>query len=269
MLRARQRGGGSLAERGYALAVALIAAFVLLLGVAALASRGQLGFIGQAFQVQNRQARDVAEAAIAEFGNTLNQERNRHLLIAGTTDNWDSSRWATPESDFRNICTAFNNDLTPINAAVPAFTVPDPAAITRFALNASRDLVPGQPGRGQFTVESIEFLNESRQPYVDAAGNSLNFTDPNPPNDVTPFLELYRTGARRSLIRISVVGSVAQPSGRTSTARVAREFEVVPKCCKRSFGQNVFGGRNWGRDKVDDEGCGGPLQNDVSGLTPA
>ncbi|MEX1324490.1 MAG: hypothetical protein AB1Z21_09930, partial [Synechococcaceae cyanobacterium] len=263
MLRARQRGQGSLAERGYALAVALITAFVLLLGVGALASRGQLGFVGQVFQMQNRQARDVAEAAIAEFANAMNQERNRHLLIAGTTDNWDPASWAVQETDFRNICTVFDENLNANvdGAGNPVYTNPDPAAIARFSVGGPRNLNAGDATR-QFTVEQVEFLNEDRNAYFDtAAGSFLNYVDPADPTNLVPYGDLYRTGRQRSLIRITVLGTITQ-NGRTSTARVAREFEVVPKCCERSFGENVFGATNWGRDQ---EPCGAGLP---SGTVP-
>lgn len=245
MLRARQRGGASLAERGYALAVALIAAFVLLLGVGALASRGQLGFIGQVFQVQNRQARDVAEAAIAQFANTMNNERNRYLLVANSTADW------TTNADNRNVCTIYGNDGSlidenddPENSATFDTVVADaddPLRVTRFLPSAGfQDLVDGDDSR-QFDVESIEYLRADRSAYDANTRDSLI------------------TANTRALIRITVIGQVSQ-NNRTSRARVAREFEVVPKCCKRSFGANAA--QNWGRDRaaceLEDPNLGSP-----------
>lgn len=245
MLRRRQRGGGSLAERGYSLAVALIASFVLLLGVAALASRGQLGFVGQVFQVQNRQARDVAESAIAEFIDTLNREENRFLLVAGN-DNFANDPLNL------NQCTRFDAAGNEIGAN------PDPITFDflRFAptLNpANADFRPLDSANindtRRFSVESIRFLNQNRDPYnTDSVFNDL----PDPeggPLAQDQIREIIETGSNRFLIRITVVGRLINPNGRVSESRIAREFEVVPKCCKTSFGSN-FRAVNWGRDET-------------------
>jgi len=269
-LSSRSGGHGGSIDAGYSLPLALIASFALLIGVGALASRGSLGFVGQVFQTQNREARDVAESAIAEFSATMNQERNRHLLIAGTVNNWDSQRWTDDgqptDRDFRNVCTVFDDQLVPslANDESPVYINPDPIAINRFQVGSTQDLVAGNNTR-RFTVESIQFLNENRSQYVDASDNSLSRTFPGATGEsavVIPYWELYRSGRERSLIRITVLGSITR-NGRTSSSRVAKEFEVVPKCCKRSFGSNVIGGVNWGRDQIP---CGGEGSDD-SGLS--
>ena len=109
--------------------VALVAAFVLLLGVDALATRTNFGFIGQAFQAQNRQARDVAESAISEFADTMNQEPYRHLLIAGTTNNWTTSKIA---SDFTNICTAFDKTTDAVSSSGAVTVAPTDSVYSAF-----------------------------------------------------------------------------------------------------------------------------------------
>jgi hypothetical protein len=251
-------------ESGYSLPLALVASFVLLIGVGALASRGNLGFIGQVVQNQNRQARDVAEAAIAEFGNSINQERNRHLLIAGTTANWNPATWTTPAKDFRNVCTVFDDNFVANETnGDPNFVNPDTNFVARFSAGGGeRQLAPNDNAR-TFIVENVEFLNQSRGPYVDGSGSFLSFqNDPGNLSSTVSYGDLYRSGAQRSLIRITVRGSFNQ-NGRVSTARVAREFEVVPKCCKRSFGRNVISGTNWGRDE---ELCGSSLAGKLSGI---
>ncbi|MGB5135011.1 MAG: hypothetical protein WBN89_07545 [Prochlorococcaceae cyanobacterium] len=245
MLRARQRGGGSLAEQGYALVVALIAAFVLLLGVAALASRGQLSFIGQVFQVQNRQARDVAETAIADFANTMNREPNRLILMSGTrADQNYQTDWETSV----NICTAYNKAGTPsTSGGSPLTTAPTAAEIGRFLPGTTTNLGNGR----SFTVQSVDYRLPDRNPY----DRDDTFTDD--AGVVRNLRESLLSGRTRTLIRITVIGNVAQ-NNRTSSARVSREFEIVPKCCKRSFGRNTDGGdNNWGRDERDCFG-GGP-----------
>ena len=145
--------------------------------------------------------------------------------------------------------------LTPTPAAeILYLSILIPVQLRASALEWPQDLVAGDSSR-QFTVESIEFLNQDRGNYVDGSGNFQSLTETDPATGLTtttPYDVVYRTGSQRSLIRITVVGSITQ-NGRTSTARIAREFEVVPKCCKRSFGRNVFGGQNWGRDT---QACG-------------
>lgn len=250
---------GSRKDEGASLVVALVAAFVLLLGAAALATRTNFGFIGQAFQVQNRQARDVAESAITEFADTMNQEPYRHLLIAGTTANWTAAKIS---SDFTNICTAFDNstDALNTNAGNPVTVAPVASIYNAFKPGA------GFQSRGNgrsFQVESIEFLTQGRTPYVDSSGAFI--TDP---ASGSSYGVVYRSGGARSLIRITVIGRVEQ-NGRVSEARVAREFEVVPKCCNRSFGANIFGGVNWGRDSracLNPDPAGPGLSGLFSGL---
>jgi len=232
-------------EEGAALVVALVAAFVLLLGVAALAARTNFGFMGQAFQAQNRQARDMAESAISEFADTMNQEPYRHLLIAGTTNNWTPSKIA---SDFTNICTTFDKTTDAVSSSS---TVVAPANNVYSAFRPGVIFQDRGVGRS-FRVESIEFLTESRTAYVNNSGEFL--TDP---SSGSSYGVVYRSGGARSLIRITVVGQVNQ-NGRISQARVAREFEVVPKCCNRSFGANIIGGVNWGRDRRACLSPGGP-----------
>jgi hypothetical protein len=251
-------------ESGYSLALALVAAFVLIVGVGALASRGNFGFIGQIFQSQNRMAREAAEAAILEFANSISQERNRHLLIAGTTSNWNSAKWQSSGTDFRNICTVFNDSFVPsLSNSSPVFVDPDPNFISRFTPGSGfKQLIEGSNAR-IFKVENIEYLNQSRSSYVDSSGAFLSFAnDPSNPNSTVSYGDLYRSGGQRSLIRITLRAEVNQ-NGRISTALVAREFEVVPKCCKRSFGRNIVGGTNWGRDE---EKCGSKLARKPPGL---
>lgn len=73
-------------QEGIALPVALVAALVLVIGLGALASRTSQGVISSYFQGVNREARDVAESAIVDFGNTMNREENRLLLVAGNDE---------------------------------------------------------------------------------------------------------------------------------------------------------------------------------------
>jgi len=63
-------------------------------------------------------------------------------------------------------------------------------------------------------------------------------------------------GGTRTQLRVTLQGRV-QRNGQLSQARETREFEVVPKCCKRSFGKHSGLGVGesdpaWGTDPVDE-----------------
>jgi hypothetical protein len=219
------------------LPIALVAALALVIGLGALASRTSQGFISSYFQGVNREARDVAESAIVNFGNTMNREENRLLLIAG---NDQIGSWSSEVH--RNACTAYDSNGVLISGSNPA---PISSSAIGFVRGADwQNLVSNDSSR-QFKVTGIEYLYEkgtggssARAPFDFATQNSNILED-------TVRSSALR-GGTRTLMRVTIVGRV-EKNGRTSFARVAREFEIVPKCCKRSFGGN--GGQvAWGRD---------------------
>jgi hypothetical protein len=70
-------------QDGFSLPIAVVAALLLLIGLAALGARSTQGYLASVFQGVNREARDVAESATTDFAVTLNREENRWLLVAG------------------------------------------------------------------------------------------------------------------------------------------------------------------------------------------
>jgi hypothetical protein len=100
----------------------------------------------------------------------------------------------------------------------------------------------------------VQYLDQNRNTFAAAFSSDPDFY-----NDIVD-------GSKRTLIRITVIGRVVR-NGRSSTARVAREFEVVPKCCKRSFGSQ--GAVNWGRDlgvcAITRPGGGRPVLGGLNG----
>jgi hypothetical protein len=86
-------------------------------------------------------------------------------------------------------------------------------------------------------------------------------------------------GGTRTLLRVTIQGRV-QRDGQNSRARVTREFEVVPKCCKRSFGKHSGLGVGesdpaWGTDPVQecplftDDGIGRGIIGSLNGGAPS
>jgi hypothetical protein len=212
-------------EQGYILQVAILTALVLIIGIAAFASRTGSGLFGVIDQSLNREARDVAESAITDFQNALNRVENRYLLVKGNTS-WSAN-------DF-NPCLSTTNSSGTVTGEPTVANRPTSATLTRYAPSTVfKNLNPGASGTAsrQFRVERIDYFNSAR-----------NALDSDSRDDVV-------SGATRALLRVTVVGQV-EKNGNTSASRVSREFEVVPKCCNRSFGRNVYGGVNWGRDST-------------------
>jgi hypothetical protein len=263
--RGRLAGAIPSQQQGWALIWAMVAGVVLVVGTLALSSRTSQGLISSLFQGVNIEARDVAENAISDFGVTMNQENNRRLLVAGNDSTWTDSK-------HRNPCTAStqNSDgtwttLSADNAVVEAAS--KPVSATRFKPSETwQQLSTGDTTRS-FKVTKVEYL------YENAAGERtpFNFAGANDNFLGKTVRESALEGGTRVLVRVMVVGRVVR-DGQTSYARVAREYEVVPKCCKRSFGNNI-GAVAWGRDTADcpvkqDRGVGNGLIGSLDGGSP-
>jgi len=226
----------------FALPVAVVAALALLIAMAALGTRSSQGFLASVFQGVNREARDVAESAITDFAVTLNREENRWLLVAG---NDQLDQWST-NTTHRNLCTGtFVNSKYQANTAIAT-------SADRFRRSASwQNLISGDSSR-QFLVEDVTYRYEDRTAGSERTAYNFNTTNANIPTHTVRNAALQ--GGTRTLLRVTIQGRV-QRSGQTSQARVTREFEVVPKCCKRSFGRHSgLGGAEsdpaWGTDPV-------------------
>ena len=235
----RGSGPGSSQEAGNVLVISLITSVVLLIGLVALSSRTSGGLFGAVFQSKNREAREVAESALSAMIDTLNRTNNRYLLAAGNGLAWaNGAGVVSTDSSLRNPCTQYNSSGTKIlDTSNKSLDLTKSAAldadIASYAAGAGwKNLVSGNSNL-QYQVESILFLDSNR--------NSLASTD-------TSGRSLITSGISRGLMRVVIQARVLR-NGRYSYARVAREVEVVPKCCYRSFGRNKYGGGDWGRDE--------------------
>ena len=234
--------------RGFALPLAVVAALALLITMAALGTRSSQGLLAGLFQGVNREARDVAESAIGDFAVTLNREENRWLLVAG---NDQLGQWSSNPAH-RNPC---SGQFEANGRAVPGTAAPTSA--NRFVRSDSwQNLVAGDSSR-QFLVEDVTYRYEHQSQRVNFDFNTrdenIELRDGNG-NPILTVREVATQGGTRTLLRVTIQGRV-QRNGQTSQARVTREFEVVPKCCKRSFSRHSgLGGANsdaaWGNDPV-------------------
>lgn len=246
------RGRLSPGSRG-AVAFALVAVFVLIVAAAALAVRLTGGFLGSAAQSRNREARDVADSAFAVIQSILNDEENRYLWVAGNGNAWSSSI-KNPCADYESNGDPKDDPLAPSNAAL-ALNNPssDPIEIT-----------DGDSSK-KFKVESIDYFYSEvdssgaivRKSYAGSTTSSgLNIPD------------TILSGRAKPRMRVTLTAYVYRNGQEVSKARVAREFEVVPKCCKNSFGSNARGGPTaYGNDLAECIiGSGGGESAVITGL---
>lgn len=229
LIQARHQRRGR--QAGFSLAMTFIVILALILGTLAIVGRNSSGLLATALQGRNREARDVAEAGIQQVINELNRERNRRLLVFGPRSSWNNT-----DDRYKNDCTA----LADVPANTPFAAVTRPAGSTASAPTAEPlafdvganstwvNLVSGQSNR-QFRIIDIQYRNQQDRAATYPADNEI------------------LAGNVKTLIAVTVEGRV-DGTQQTSTTRVTREFEVVPKCCKRSFGDNVFGANFFGRD---------------------
>ncbi len=237
------------AQGGFSMAMTLVVILSLILGTLVIASRNSSGFLATVLQGRNREARDVAEAGIAQVINELNRERNRRLLVFGPQASWNDT-----DDRYKSVCTL----LTDVDPATPNAPIPDPAAgavaaaptAAALGFNTTSWVPLGAGGNGEFRLVSIAYLN-----HQDRAG-------------AYPSDDAILSGTNKTLIRVTVESRLGNTG--TAQSRVTREFEVVPKCCKRSFGDNTFGANFFGRDNrtcYDDDQGGTGVVTSINGGT--
>jgi hypothetical protein len=254
--------------------IAMVAALLLLIGMTALGTRSSQGFLASADQGVNREARDVAESAITDFAVTLNREENRRLLVAGNDQlgNWSSN------TAHRNPCAGDFVATNPPTGQLVAVANSAPATTaSRFVRNDTwQNLISGDGSR-QFLVEDVTYRYEDRTAGSARTPFDLNTVNANIPTHTVRNAALQ--GGTRTLLRVTIQGRVVR-NGQTSLARVTREFEVVPKCCKRSFGRHSGLGVGesdpaWGTDPVLecplvlDDGIGRGIIGSLNGGGPS
>ena len=265
---------GRRGSAGFSMPIAMLAALLLLIGMAALGARSSQGFLASSFQGVNREARDVAESAITDFAVTLNREENRRLLVAG---NDQLGQWAS-NAAHRNPCSGQFAATNPPSGQLVA--VAGTAAATsadRFVRNGTWQNLMSGDGSRQFLVEDVTYRYEDR-----TAGSARTPFDSTTINANIPTHTVRNAalqGGTRTLLRVTIQGRVVR-NGQTSLARVTREFEVVPKCCKRSFGRHSGLGVGesdpaWGTDPVQecplalDDGIGRGILGSLNGGGPS
>ena len=112
--------------------------------------------MGSFTQSVNREARDTAESAIAEFAATMNRENSRHVLIAGSATN---AAWAAAT----NPCTRF--DEAGNETSVTPLVV---EGVNHFPPGGGEQNLPAGNSSRRFVVESVQYLDQNRATFAAA-----------------------------------------------------------------------------------------------------
>jgi hypothetical protein len=202
---------GRARERGYIMMVTILVVLGMILGSIAIASRTTSGLQAARSQAKNREARDIAESGVTEIISELNREENRRLLVTPKAD-WSSA--------IVNPCELMDSNGAPITISAT------PPTSTALAYGNAWNNLTSSDATKQFRLISTSGSNMARTTPLTAT-----------------LADAQSRGTEKTLIRITVTGRINDSSGNTmSSSTITREYEVVPKCCKRSFG------RNYGKD---------------------
>jgi hypothetical protein len=198
----------------------LIVVFSLLVGTLAILQRSTGSYLGSFFSAKGRGSRDAAEYGVKYLISEFAVPNNRKLSIVGESP----SSWSSlPASAVVNPClgVATRPSTNIINAANSITTVPGSA-------------------NKKFFLKSISFTNDSGS----GSRNSIKFSRVNASSSFQPESvgtfdpnAINIAGVSRGYLKLTVVGQETGALGVVvSSTEISREFEIVPKCCQRSFG---------------------------------
>jgi hypothetical protein len=249
--------------------IVLLAVLGILIGAGTLVSRTTQGQLGSLANSQTYGARKAAEAGISRLIGEWNKQENRMLLASGSP----ASTWQTSNQWLRNPCTATTISLssaTPIGGA-------DLAA---YRTGAWIQVVSGDTER-RYRLRRVTFRKSNRQistttytqaafgtdsksvpsgekEFPDMSANTTTFEAPKP-------FTLGEANDSHGYLEVEVEGQVLRNGTVLASSRVVKEFQVVPKCCWRSYDRTLATGSPpafevYGNDSRD---CNPP-----SGFTP-
>lgn len=233
---------GKKLESGYkshkqegSIALLLLVALAVTVGALAIANSSSNSLLRSAFQDQSRNAREAALAGAETIINELNQVQNRRLLVTPRA----LSTW-TNDPTSANINFYQNSRCDPPSPGLP----PSPNRPSDEAVGFADGQFRALPGGGnrEFRLVSVQKISTKNRAnsvtsfsIADGSGTSSNGDYDETALNITD--GAAANGENISYIRLTVEGKASPPGGGgVSLARVTREFEVVPKCCGRSFG---------------------------------
>ena len=243
-------------DGGFSLPIAVLAAFLLLLGSLSLANRSGLGLLGSGLISRNKSARDAAETGMSRIVGELNRPRNRWLTVvrnngvnrdpdfenAGVGDLWQNRNNSAVLIERRvNPCVvaqaAAEGDTTPDYSGLEPGNAVNRNTYGRWFIN--RD---GSISADQGTADrSFRLVRVTRQPYAGAIGaNQRDINNDGNIDENDRYLSVWRdrrdnpTGV--GTITIDIEGQSYQNGNVVASVILQKTFELTPKCCQVPFG---------------------------------
>ncbi|MCP9776998.1 MULTISPECIES: hypothetical protein [unclassified Cyanobium] len=217
-------------KRAGNIVLALILAAAVIATGAAIVLRSQGSYLGSFFSSESKESREAAlygqQAIISELARTP----NRGLLLGRSTTTgglFAPSSWAASSGNpGQNPCSLSSSTGSPVA----------PTSISGVT-TTSKAAVKNQSDKS-YWLRSVEFKNEaitgSRSAIKFSRSNvSSNWNSATTGSYSASAVNLQ--GATKAYIELEVEGESVQ-AGKTSISRIKKEYEVVPKCCGRSFG---------------------------------
>ena len=232
------RGSAQNGRRGFSMAATLLVALALTFGTLAVASLFSGALLSSRSQNSRNDAMATAEAGMNRVMSTFNQPVNRKFLVSGQP----MQNWST--ADLTSPCRDTNNN--------------PPGSPTTEARNygdgqfRALDTLDINKGARQFRVTKVTYAagladaeNRRSQSITTTPGTGSQITEGsynsdlvnlNDPTDINKY-----PGYNKGYFTVTIEAKVVE-GGKTSTATLTREYEVLPRCCGASFGSNASGG---------------------------
>jgi hypothetical protein len=211
-------------DNGYSFVVVMFVALTLILASLASAQRSSNSLLGSFFNSDSKEARETAESGITEIIGILNQKDNRGLLVSGVSpSDWDQ-----------------DNDPRLLN---PCNTNAQPPADAAAAIGGTSTLQAAGEQNQRYYLKSIIYTSVgasgalSTRTYTRSSASSTSFASSSTTPSFDP-ADINLNGDKKGYLTIVVVGEILKPGTSTvlASTEVKREFQIVPKCCNRSFG---------------------------------
>lgn len=225
-------------ERGYSMPMVMVIALILVVGGIALANRANQGLLGSIFQNQSWEAREAAEIGMNRLISELNKERNRWLMVKRDGDS--EQLWSSPAAG-GTVATLRTNPCEPQTAADYSKLDPNNAASTSYGTwYIADDGSVSSSAAG--ATRAYKLVGVTRQSYSGA-------------DQLSPFRDRSATPSGVGAITLQVQGRSLRNDGTANaTVTLEKTFELVPKCCKSSFG-GEHGGLSYALDADNESLC--------------
>jgi len=214
---------------GYSLPLVIVAALILIAGTAVLANRAGMGLLSSIFQNQSWESREAAEIGMSQFVSELNKETNRYLMLKRTGDDagiWTNSYNAFVKATRTNPCAAATEpSYVNLDPREGSDTAKDTAYGTWYIQN------DGKITRAQGSATRGFRLTGVTRQEITTSGSPLNIYTNRP------------SGTGKLVLKVQ--GFAYRNGTQVAESELEKEFELVPKCCKVSFGA-AHGGLDYG-----------------------